>query len=76
MGSLLSRLGVDSDPDFPESGEGCWANKTPWYMTELISKETTSELSPESPERIGKETVIDTLTTLQLSEEFCSNVTQ
>ena len=27
---------------------GC-ANRTPWYMTELISKETTNELSPDSP---------------------------
>ena len=29
---------------------GC-ANKTPWYTTELISRETTKELSPPSPER-------------------------
>ena len=28
-----------------------WANNTPWYMTELISRETTSELSPDSPEK-------------------------
>ena len=27
---------------------GC-AKRTPWYITELISSETTSELSPESP---------------------------
>ena len=27
-----------------------WANNTPWYITELISNDTTKELSPESPE--------------------------
>ena len=27
---------------------GC-ANRTPWYITELISNETTKELSPDSP---------------------------
>ena len=27
------------------------AKRTPVYMTELISRETTRELSPESPER-------------------------
>ena len=32
---------------------GC-ANKTPWYTTELISRETTKELSPPSPERNKK----------------------
>ncbi len=26
-----------------------WANKTPWYITELISRLTTRELSPDSP---------------------------
>lgn len=27
-----------------------WANSTPWYTTELISRLTTKELSPDSPE--------------------------
>ena len=31
-----------------------WANNTPWYITELISNDTTKELSPESPEKIKK----------------------
>ena len=29
-----------------------WANNTPWYITELISSDTTKELSPESPENV------------------------
>ncbi len=27
-----------------------WAKRTPWYITLLISSETTREASPESPE--------------------------
>ena len=33
---------------------GC-ANRTPWYITELISNETTKELSPDSPVNIEKD---------------------
>ena len=31
-----------------------WANNTPWYITELISNDTTKELSPESPAKMKK----------------------
>ena len=31
---------------------GC-AKRTPWYITELISRDTTNELSPESPGKQG-----------------------
>jgi hypothetical protein len=33
-----------------ESDFGC-AKRTPWYITELISRDTTRELSPDSPGR-------------------------
>ena len=38
-----------------EPREVGWANNTPWYMTELISRDTTKELSPDSPENIKRE---------------------
>ena len=38
-----------------------WANNTPWYITELISNDTTKELSPESPAKMKKAHLIRVL---------------
>ena len=42
---------------FDEPRDPGWANNTPWYMTELISKDTTKELSPDSPENKTENTI-------------------
>ena len=40
----------DEEIFFDEPSDPGCANNTPWYMTELISNDTTKELSPDSPE--------------------------
>ena len=43
---------VGKCPEAALSDLGC-AKRTPWYITELISRDTTNELSPESPGKQG-----------------------
>ena len=44
----LTEDGEGKCPEAALSTLGC-AKRTPWYITELISSDTTNELSPESP---------------------------
>ena len=44
----LAEDGEGKCPEAALSTLGC-AKRTPWYITELISSDTTNELSPESP---------------------------
>ena len=44
----LAEDGEGKCPEAALSTFGC-AKRTPWYITELISSDTTNELSPESP---------------------------
>ena len=50
----------DEEIFFDEPSDPGWANNTPWYMTELISKDTTKELSPDSPENKMENTIYRT----------------
>ena len=44
----LAEDGEGKCPEAALSTFGC-AKRTPWYITEFISSDTTNELSPESP---------------------------
>ena len=49
----LAEDGEGKCPEGALSTLGC-AKRTPWYITEFISSDTTNELSPESPGMKGK----------------------
>ena len=51
---MVAAVFEDEEIFFDELSDPGWANNTPWYMTELISKDTTKELSPDSPENRNK----------------------
>ena len=54
---MVAAVLEDEEIFFDEPSDPGWANNTPWYMTELISKDTTKELSPDSPENKMENTI-------------------